>query len=212
MVHHILATDPADAYMKAIEHIISNGAQRNDSKWKELEVLDLVVEIKEPLEIDKDFFDNYSRTLDTKIYKDVIDKTLHSSKKGSYWQRLINWRGNWNQLQAITKRMRKYKHSRTLTAVLIDPEKDYQDFAFKTPCLTLIDFKCRDSKVNALAVFRGHDFGRKAYANYVALGELLKLICKKTGSKFTHGKLTVFSLSAFIRQNEIAKVKRLLAL
>ena len=57
------------------------------------------------------------------------------------------------------------------------------------------------------AMFRSHDFGRKAYGNYRWLGDKLGEICQQLGCNI--GNLCVLSCSAFIRKDEIEKVREI---
>lgn len=50
-------------------------------------------------------------------------------------------------------------------------------------CLTQIDFKPKNDKLNLMTVFRSQFFDTKAYGNFIALAILLSKMCRNTGYK-----------------------------
>jgi thymidylate synthase len=78
------------------------------------------------------------------------------------------------------------------------------------PCLVALDFKYRNGNLGVFALFRSHDFGRKAYGNYLGLGKLLKYISSETGYKM--GYVLCYSRSAHIRRREYPTIKKIVSL
>lgn len=71
-----------------------------------------------------------------------------------------------------------------------------------------LDIKLRNGKINIFAMFRSHDFGRKAYGNYIGLGKLLNMFCHETG--YDIGEVVCYSVSAHIRAKEFNVINTLL--
>jgi len=212
MVHLIKAKNPSEAWLKAVKLILSAGNKINNLK----EILYLLVEIEKPLEIDENIhktFCNIPR-LGTKRGSDWIKEcikylspSVFEKWNKTYYSRLIKYRDKINQLDYIIKALKKKPKSKQLFCVTFDPETDIKPnmpYSPNMPCLTMLDFKDRDG-LNLFAVFRSHDFGRKAYGNYIALGRLLKEICEKSGRNL--GKVICFSCSAHIRLSELNQIE-----
>ena len=72
-----------------------------------------------------------------------------------------------------------------------------------------VDLKFRNGKLNLFAMLRSHDFGRKAYGNYIGLGRLLGTLCDQTG--YEMGELVCYSISAHIRVRELKLVTAILS-
>ncbi len=213
MVHLIQAKNPSEAWLKAVKLILSSGNKVNDLK----EIIHLLVEIEKPLEIDENIHRTFcsSTKLGAKSGSEWIEECVRYLSPSvaerwnkTYYSRLVNYRGKINQLEYIIKALKRKPKSKQLSCVTFDPETDIKPsmpYNPTMPCLTLMDFKDRDG-LHLFAVFRSHDFGRKAYGNYIALGRLLKEICEKSGRD--PGKLTCFSCSAHIRLSELSQIER----
>ncbi len=74
------------------------------------------------------------------------------------------------------------------------------------PCLNYVavQLQARPRRLGLLAVYRNHDFLRKAYGNYWALTNLIRFLCDETG--FTPGVLTCMSSHAYT--DDPASLKR----
>jgi hypothetical protein len=60
------------------------------------------------------------------------------------------------------------------------------------PCLNYVALQLDSPRVlNALAVYRNHDFIQRAYGNYLGLGYVMEFICDQTG--YSMGKLNCLS-------------------
>jgi len=65
------------------------------------------------------------------------------------------------------------------------------------PCLNYLALQLTSPRVlNALAVYRNHDFIQRAYGNYLGLGYVMEFICDQTG--YSMGKLNCLSSHASV--------------
>lgn len=123
---------------------------------------------------------------------------------GTYFKRMIDWpftKGNTkiNQLESIISslvtRERIYRYAYTI--LICSPERNFGQ-PQGGPCLNYltlqIDSKTR--RINLLAVYRNHDFVKRAYGNYVGLANLQRFICEQSG--FCVGCLTTLSSHAYV--------------
>jgi len=126
-----------------------------------------------------------------------------------YYSRLSSFRNQLNQLGYIIERLKEKPRSKQLFATTFDPTIDIKPnmpYNPKMPCLVAIDFKFR-RKLNLFALFRSHDFGRKAYGKYLGLGKLLAYVSEETNLKM--GEVICLSLSAHIRLSELKEIQKI---
>ncbi len=212
MVYLIRAGNPSEAWVEAAKLILSSGRRVGNLK----EILYLLVEIENPLEIDKNIHETFCSIpkLGTKsgsgwikeCVKYLSPPALDKWNK-TYYSRLTKYRDKINQLDYVIKALRRKPKSKQLFCVIFDPETDIKPgmpYNPNMPCLTVLDLKDREG-LNLFAVFRSHDFGRKAYGNYIALGKLLKEIAEKSSRNL--GRVVCFSCSAHIRLSELNQIE-----
>jgi len=214
VVYIIKSENPSLAWFEALKFIYSNGIKHGDLAR---EVIDLVVEIENPLEI-KDAIDKvFKKHIGENWIKKGADPIFPENEQkiskwhDSYWSRISNYREKKNQIEYVINRLSAKPHSKQLVCVTFDPEIDIQPtrpYNPTMPCLTALDFKVQGNKLNIFALFRSHDFGRKAYGNYIGLGRLMKYICNRTNLK--EGLVVCYSRSAHIRVKEFPFVKAML--
>lgn len=99
-----------------------------------------------------------------------------------------------DQIEAVIKRLRQNHNSRRATMTSFDPSIDhYQD---EIPCMILVDFKIRKSKVHTTALWRSHDIYGAWIPNFFGLKSLSMFVAEKI--KVPLGPITVHSISAHI--------------
>lgn len=142
-----------------------------------------------------------------KLYRKYprLHKVLKGSW-GSYFGQMIGWTLSdydnvipLNQLEQIIDKInnRQRVYAAAYTIQIANPI-DHALYVIGGPCLHYIFLQLDSNSrtMNMLAIYRNHDFVKKAYGNYVGLGNLLKFICYETN--FNIGKLTCVSSHAFI--------------
>jgi len=214
MVHVIKSKDSSLAWFEAVRFIYSNGLKHGELAR---EVLDLVVEIEKPLQIrktiDRIFKNHIGEIWIKKGAEPIFPENMQKNSKwySSYWSRISQYKEKRNQIEYVINRLLTKPHSKQLVCVTFDPEIDIQPnrpYNPTMPCLVALDFKVQKGHLDLFALFRSHDFGRKAYGNYIGLGRLMKYICTRTFLK--EGSVVCYSRSAHIRVKEFASIKTIL--
>lgn len=141
-------------------------------------------------------------------------KGRHKGRWGTYFHRMIAFgvkvgeEGGNNQLEAVIRAMETWQknHKAALRICLSSPDTDSTVKIMANPCLQYVQFLCPDSQTtDMLAVYRNHDFFKKAFGNFIGLGSLLKFVCDHTGRE--SGTLTCHSAHAFIGSTEQAIIQ-----
>lgn len=218
MVYSIAGENPSITWLKSLELIVGTGNRQGELSR---EILNLVTVIEYPNRIvewiDVLFREHIGSKWIGKGSECIFPHTPESNASNAtpwarnYWNRLRRYRNNVDQLEFIIDRLRKKPHSKQLSCVTFDPEIDIQPnrpYNPTMPCLMALDFKLRNGKLNLFAMFRSHDFGRKAYGNFIGLGFLLSMISKESQSEI--GRIVCHSVSAHIRASEFKRVQNML--
>lgn len=211
-MHSIEGVNPSETWMNAINFIIEKGNRQGELSR---EILNLVSVTKNPLEIYKEVDDFFRKYIGSKwiskgsncIFPIKSNPGNLTSWSRNYWSRLTRYREKVNQLGFIVRRLKNKPHSKQLSCVTFDPEIDIQPhrpYNPSMPCMIALDIKFRDGKLNIFAMFRSHDFGRKAYGNYIGLGRLLNMLSHETG--YDIGEVVCYSVSAHIRAKEFNSI------
>jgi len=218
MVNSIKGVNPSETWMKAIDFIVERGKKQGGLRR---EIINMVSVTENPLEIFKGVDCLFRKHIGSKwigrgekcIFP-IVPNARNSEREhwsSDYWGRLTNYRQKVDQLKFIVHRLRSKPHSKQLSCVTFDPEVDIQPhrpFNPSMPCMIAIDIKFRNGKLNLFAMFRSHDFGRKAYGNYIGLGKLLNMLSHETGCDI--GEVVCYSVSAHIRAKEFDSIVSLL--
>lgn len=216
VVHAIEGANPSETWMKATSFIVEKGNRQGELSK---EILNLVSVTKHPLKIYKEVDDLFRKYVGGKwiskgsncIFPVESELGSMTSWSRNYWSRLTRYREKVNQLGFIVRRLKNKPHSKQLSCVTFDPEIDIQPhrpFNPSMPCMIALDIKLRNGKINIFAMFRSHDFGRKAYGNYIGLGKLLNMLSNETG--YDIGEVICYSVSAHIRAKEFNAISDLL--
>jgi thymidylate synthase len=124
----------------------------------------------------------------------------HSNSWGVYFLRLIRWgKSQTNQLEQIIHAIRTWKPRTRAAFVVHLSGADYD--ALRTigaPCWQYGEFVRSDETTLSLtAVYRSHDYFRRALGNFAGLTRLLRFVCQQTGLQT--GTLTCLSAYAFLQ-------------
>lgn len=216
IVHSIQGANPSETWLNAVSFIVKDGNRQGELSR---ELLNLVSVIQNPLEIRSDVDNLFrkhigsiwiSRGSDCIIPITSNPKSVKSWSR-NYWGRLTRYREKVDQLGFIVRRLRDKPHSKQLSCVTFDPETDMQPhrpFNPLMPCMIALDIKFRNKRIYIFSMFRSHDFGRKAYGNFIGLGKLLNVLSHETG--YDVGELVCYSVSAHIRAKEFDAIRSLL--
>ncbi len=218
-VNIVEGMNASETWLRAASFIVENGSRQGELSR---EVINLVSVTHNPLEIYEEVDALFRKHIGSRWIAKGSDcifpagvgkyrKNVYRHWSRTYWGRLTRYREKIDQLGFVIHRMETKPHSKQLSCVTFDPESDVQPhrpFNPSMPCLIALDFKFKGGKINTFAMFRSHDFGRKAYGNYIGLGMLLKMLSEKTG--YPSGEVVCYSVSAHIRNKEFPSVNALL--
>lgn len=202
----IRAKNACEAWIQAVRHIWNKGKIVYDKDEKLKEILNLVLEIKNPVERNE----NVEKLIPKESIQEIMDLTFKKERNPrwgySYGERLFDFKGV-NQVQWAIDRLNENPNSKSTTIGILMPEIDTK--AEHIPCMNLLDFKKRDRRLHLTVLFRSHDYGRKALPNFIVLGKLLKQVSEATNSEI--GKIVCHSISAHIYGSEFERINRIIS-
>lgn len=140
----------------------------------------------------EEFYDRWNKSL----AKNRALKNLRAPW-GTYFGRLTDFAGDKNQLESIISALSgwRIKPEAALVAHTSAPTLDTIK-PIGSPCLQYIEVLWgRDDVIDLVAVYRNHDFLKKALGNYLGLGQLLKFIADESGK--TAGRIVCHSVRAY---------------
>jgi len=137
---------------------------------------------------------------------------------GTYFERMVAWpvwpsKGRavetFNQLDQAVTRLRSLRErgihrgnqfeiglaspaEHGIAMPVVVPGRDTLTMGF--PCLSHVSLSLHDRAVHMTAIYRNHDFIKRAYGNYVGLGRLLRFVAQQSG--WPIGELECVSASA----------------
>jgi thymidylate synthase len=129
------------------------------------------------------------------------------SRWGTYFERLIAFEGNLNQLERAIGKLNTWDRNTTgLVFHLSSPSID-RPRTRGGPCLHYIELLWKPGHViDLVAVYRNHDYFNKTFGNFIALGQLLSFISAETNK--LPGKLICHSVHAYT-DSSLARLKQL---
>tara|TARA_Y100000361_G_C11100272_1_gene311479 strand:- start:263 stop:946 length:684 start_codon:yes stop_codon:yes gene_type:complete len=217
-MHIIKADNQSDAWVKVTNYLLSHGIKVGNLT----ELLNVGIEIHSS---NKDFnFDKKFRKIfgDERIdyassvtfveprsnplfNNDFVYEQNNPAAKWTktYWGRMINWNGEFNQIEQTIKRLKEHKSSKTIVMSIYDPKTDGKKTMSGMPCLLNIDLKPRFGKLFLTANFRSQAVSKSGYADYTALVDLADFLCEESGLEF--GLVTSFAHSCHLRPDNEEK-------
>lgn len=130
------------------------------------------------------------------------------NRRGTYFERLVAWpleQATVNQLEKVIVRIRNTQErgrdtqnalelslteprdndtalsERTSALPVYSPGRDNNVMGF--PCLSHISLSLMDGRLHMTALYRNHEFVRRAYGNYLGLGRLLGFLARESGTE-----------------------------
>lgn len=111
----------------------------------------------------------------------------------TYWGRMINFGGSINQIEEAIKKLSKGKNTKMISIGIYDPTSDHRKVMGGVPCMTALDVKPRNGKVDLSVFMRSMRFSKSGYGDVHALCELGKYLCERSNMEM--GSLTMFATS-----------------
>ena len=125
----------------------------------------------------------------------------------TYGDRLYNWDGGFNQVEAVIKLLRKSADTRRAFLSTAIPNADLLEENYP-PCLVGIQFlKDGAENLDAFATLRSHDIFQAGLSNAFGILYLLRYVAREVGMK--QGKVIITSHDAHIYMRDIEDVRQL---
>ena len=187
-MYQILARNPGIAWKQMITLIENSGNNIISEQGMTREILNMCVEIENPLEGFPIEGTGWSMPALEKYAYDLCNFSY--DLRGfdyNYCERMGR------QVYHVIRMLQNYHNTRQATIYLWIPEKDLETRLYK-PCQVVADYKLRDGHLHATHFFRSHDI-RDAYPqNLYGLGSLQKMISDEL--ECIPGTLSTISASA----------------
>jgi len=201
----IKAKTIGEAWLGACRYIMEKGKPMKDGEKNLKETINLLVSVKKPSQNDV-LIEKYG---DKKMIEWMLSNFLEQKRVPelknalSYGTRLFNYNGK-NQVEWVINKLKKKPETKAATiSMLMQDDEDY------IPCVSLLDFKIRNKKLNIFAMCRAIDFGKKVYANLLALNKIQEIVAKEL--KIKTGSLCMCNVSAHIYEENFDEVNNILA-
>lgn len=208
-MHILSCTTVSDAWVKTFEYLDKNGVKSSGLK----EELNLAIEITD-FKHDKTF-DRYFRSIfgDERIdyassYSFIDPRTeggYRQNQEGkwtkTYWGRLHNWNGTFNQIEQVLKRLKQKNSAKTIVAQVMDPISDGKKVMGGLPCLLSVDFKPRPEGLHITCYFRSMRYSKSGYGDFDAFTRMGLFLCEEAGLKLA--KVTFIAGSGHISSSGI---------
>jgi thymidylate synthase len=147
---------------------------------------------KKPNETREHFYGRWNEAL-----KKNKEKKRLRAPWGTYFNRLTAFGGTENQLENIIRALSTWR-MRPAAALVAHTSAPTMDTIkpIGSPCLQYVEVLWRpDDVIDLVAVYRNHDFLKKALGNYIGLGRLLEFIAGESGK--TPGHVICHSVHAY---------------
>lgn len=203
-MYYVKSITTGEVWLKVLKEIMNNGGTIKDGEQNLKELLNVILEIKNPLKKDS-IVQQYG---DEKIIDWMKDNFLKQQPVldwgYSYGQRFFNYNGV-NQIEKVIKKLKSNPESKSATISTMDPKHDDAHM----PCIVAMDFKIRKNKLITTTFFRSQDAGKKIYADIISIGEISKLITRALNIK--ENELIIHIASLHIYETEWEKINNIIS-
>ncbi len=193
------------AWIKSCQFIFEKGMPMKDEDKNIRELLHFFLTIKNP-HVRSKIVSRYGdpAMIEWMVSNFMEQKKIPELKNGlSYGVRLFNYNGK-NQIEWVIQKLKQKPEAKSVTIPLIIPTEDEGYI----PCVSMLDFKIRDGILMLVAFCRSIDFGKKVYANMLALNKVQQMVCEKI--KIPCGDLVMYVVSAHIYEDDYNKMKQII--
>ena len=192
-----------ECWLSCIEYVLTNGQTHKDEDINIYETLGLTIEITHPIMNDP-VIDKYG---DGEVISNMLAKfskgIVMTDRPFTYGERIYNHM-QVDQFEWLVDRLTKKKETKSGTISLLIPG----DTSPNLPCLTTIDVKIRDEKLELQVFFRSQNIFGRQYANLLALVDLQIKLAQQCCVEI--GKLRCYIASAHIYEFDIDEAKRII--
>lgn len=175
-MHQIEAQSIGEAWNQAITLILKEGHLQNDEDRQLKEILELSIEITNPNEDDPEALKYPNDRAWMHANFTEIKRIPELKNAWSYGWRLSQFQGI-HQLDWIIQTLTNKRESKSATITFLQGA----GIEGYVPCVSLLDFKIRNSSLLLTACCRSLDFGHKALHNFCELAAIGHKITEKFG-------------------------------
>lgn len=216
------AKSPARAFLLVSDWLVKNGERISDI----IEILNGVIEFTdfEHGEFEEQFdtvfrqicgderIDYASQFTFIEPSKNELNEyqyeTVKKGGKNSYWGRMINFEGTFNQFENVIKILKKGMNTKRCNMQIWHPIHDATKM-YGQPCLLTINFQPRNKLLYMTATFRSQRVSKSGYGDYTALINLGRFLAQECG--LTLAKVSIIAHSLHLATNkELKNTKQLL--
>jgi thymidylate synthase len=187
-----------------MRHVLDRGGVQRDEDVQIREVLGLTVEVTRPACSDE-IVERYG---DKAVIARTIDKFANGAampdRPFTYGERIYA-HGGIDQFEWLVDRLRAKRETKSATIGLLVPGSQ----AANLPCLTTLDAKIRQDRLELQFFFRSQNIFGRQYANLLALAKLQADLAAKCA--VAPGKLAGYVASAHIYAFDVEVCHRILA-
>jgi thymidylate synthase len=193
-----------EAWIKACRYIFENGCCIKDYNQTLKESLHLFISIRNPSLEDKIIEQHGDREMIAWMVSNFLEqKRVPELKNGlSYGTRLFNYNGK-DQVDWVVNKLREKPETKAATIPMIMPNEDNG----YVPCVSALDFKIRDERLILTGMCRAIDFGKKVYANLIALHEVQNIVAEKLD--VPTGELNMYNVSAHVYDKDYPEIEHI---
>lgn len=114
----------------------------------------------------------------------------------SYWGRMIAFGGNVNQIESAIKKLANGKNTKMISISIYDPTSDHRKVMGGVPCMTSVDVKPRNGKIDLTVTLRSMRFTKSGYGDVRALCDLGLYLAQRANMEL--GSVTMLATSGHI--------------
>jgi hypothetical protein len=134
-------------------------------------------------------------------------RKLHSSWGSTYFERLLSLGGSDNQIERAIHALTSWQRKETAIVMHLSAPHLDKLKPIGSPCLQFAEILwSADDTIDLVALYRNHDFLKKALGNFIGLGRLLAFIARESNKK--PGKVICHSVRAYC--DSPAKLRKLI--
>lgn len=135
-------------------------------------------------------------------------RKLHSSWGSTYFERLLDFNGSGNQLDGAIRAFNQWRnHPKAAVVMHLSCPTSDSLRPRGSPCLQYLQLLYSESNaLDLVAVYRNHDFLKKAFGNFIGLGRILRFLSRETGIQ--SGRIVCHSCRAYV--DTVGKLRELI--
>jgi len=196
--YSITAKSLGEAWIASLATVLKYGASIRDSDLTLLEIRNLTVVMESVARLDPIISRYANQERVELMFLKYRSCDIVGDYKISYGKRIYDNMGV-NQIDWIVERLRKKPETKSATIGLHLPGDEH------LACLSLLDFKLRNSALHMAAVYRSQNVFGSQPGNVLALRDIQQSISDKIG--FPAGELSLVVLSAHIYAQDLESAK-----